>query len=169
MSIDNIQKINKLAQELLSHGIVSSRDEAVRRAEQILDKKLTGGQQDTTGQTIAADNTVALQNDPDYYKNIIERTRDQVQREMKNFSEMLTVMASEIDSIKDEIRNIKVNFRPQQAQQMNTREEVNKELKEETQTKVIEQKKTNEPHPKRGNFNSGDVAIEKMFYFGNKR
>jgi hypothetical protein len=52
---------------------------------------------------------------------------------------------------------------------MNTREEVNKELKEETQTKVIEQKKTNEPHPKRGNFNSGDVAIEKMFYFGNKR
>ena len=127
MSVEEIQKINKLAQELLDHGLVASRDDAVKRAEEMLNKKLAEAQKDNQGQTVSSDGSIKASDDPDYYRNIIERTRDQVQREMKNFSEMLTLLASEVDSIKDEIKNLKINFRPKQE---DVKEEIDKELKE---------------------------------------
>lgn len=165
MSVEDVQKVNKLAQELLNHGIVASRDDAVRRAEEMLNKKIADVQRNDQSQTVTSDGSVKAPGDPDYYRNIIERTRDQVQREMKSFTEMLTLLASEVDSIKEEIKNLKINFRPQE----NVKEEVDRELKEE-QTKIVEkQEAKQEPHPKRGNFNSSDVAIEKMFYYGNKK
>jgi len=178
MSVEDIQKINKLAQELLDHGLVASRNDAVKRAEEMLNKKLAEAQEDSQGQAVTSDGSIKAPDDPDYYRNIIERTRDQVQREMKGFSEMLTLLASEVDAIKDEIRNLKVNFKPQP--QENVKEEVDNELKEEVseekeeQTQIVDkeesskEEKSDEPHPKRGNFNSDDVAIEKMFYYGNK-
>ena len=43
MDVEQIQKINNLALELMKQGLVQSRDEAVYQAESILKKKETGG------------------------------------------------------------------------------------------------------------------------------
>lgn len=167
MSVEDINKINKLAQELLDHGLCASRDDAVKRAEEMLNKKLADVQSNVP--SVNSDGSIKAPDDPDYYRNIIERTRDQIQRDMKSFSEMLTLLASEVDSLKEEIKNLKINSKP--IEQENVKEEVDKELKEE-QTQIVDESKkesNDDPHPKRGNFNSDDVSIEKMFYYGNKR
>ena len=46
MSVEDIQKVNTLAQELLNKGFASSREEAVEKAQGMLNKEITSANTD---------------------------------------------------------------------------------------------------------------------------
>ena len=169
--IEDIQKVNKLSQELLDQGVTEDREDAVKRAQEMLNKDIS------PNQTQVVSNEKTVQHDMaklDVAKcmDLINKTRGQMSRQIDIFSGKMNEIIKEINDIRDQLKsgtsktasetNIETEKPLKEA--VEEPEEEPQEEKPEKQEKL--QKK--EPHPKRGNFKSDDVSIEKMFYFGNK-
>jgi hypothetical protein len=155
--IEDVQKVNKLAQELLNQGIASTRDEAVQKAQQFLNKEITQ-ERTPAHKTSQALPEVNL----DILKNMLERQRDMTQRQLQDFRSAINSLAEEISRIKEQLSRAKVEAR--------TASDAGLSPEQKTGQLKLEKKeeKKKEPHPKRGDWKSEDVAIEKIFYFGNK-
>jgi SMC interacting uncharacterized protein involved in chromosome segregation len=152
MSIEDVQKVNKLAQELLNQKIVSSRDEAVRRAQQMLNKEIAGN--NVASQ--AAAKPVAF--DDSNLKSLIERLKDNTDKQFAAYKNALIALEKEINSLKSKIAELSAkreSVAVQNAQQAAASQE---------QQKPAAQSKP--PHPRMGNYKPEQVAIEKMFYYG---
>jgi polyhydroxyalkanoate synthesis regulator phasin len=154
--IEDVQKVNKLAQDLLSQGIATTRDEAVQKAQQFLNREITQEKTPTrTSQALPEMNV-------DILKNMLERQRDMTQRQLQDFRSAINSLAEEISRIKEQLSRAKVEAR--------TASDAGLSPEQKTGQLKLERKeeKKKEPHPKRGDWKSDDVAIEKIFYFGNK-
>ena len=152
--IEDIQKVNKLAQELLDQGIATARDEAVKKAQQFLNKEIVSGQNVTSDNKIQTGDVTV-----ESLKNIFERNKEITQRKFNDFRSAINALAEEINNIKEELSKARVEART--AKQAG--------LDPEQKTGQIKLKpKEKESHPRRGNLKSEDVSIEKMFYCGNK-
>jgi hypothetical protein len=160
ISIEHIQKINNLVQELLKKGVAETREDAVRMAESYLNKKIVSEQQKKT-----ETNDKAPEKDIDYYMNIFERTKDYMQKELRNFRQALEAIAKEIGHLKKEISDLKTRG---EARSAKNSELDGKNVKEAAGQKKLAEEKDKEFHPKQGRFNPNDVSVEKMFYYGNK-
>ena len=168
ISIEHIQKINNLVQELLRRGICSTRDEAVKMAEKYLDKKIISGKTEALGPepNQASQNTSS--SDIDSLRNMIERAKEYTQKDLQKFRDALEVLAKEVDKLKKQVNDLKIAGESKSVQ--NTELE-GKSVKEaiEKQEKLPEKKKKDKGfHPKQGRLKSEDVSVEKMFYYGNK-
>lgn len=152
MSIEDVRRVNELVQNLLNKGLASSREDAIRQAESILNKKIV--------EPIPGKNTVEVKNDLEMYKNIIERSREYTEKQLKGFKQELELLAKEIAVLRQEIVQLKLKGRSVVESSSSDKKT------EEVQRKFPE--KSGESHPKRGNFKSEDVSVEKIFYFGNK-
>ena len=150
MSIEDVQKINQMAQTLLDQGMVESREEAVKQAQQILNKNIVDKQE------VKQDGSAAVKDDMDYYKNIVIRTKEYTIQQLNVFKKEIQSLAAEINKLKGEIETLKTTETQQCPE--NTEKPTQKKLK--TQKKEYNQRK--------GNFSSADVAVEEMFYYGNK-
>ena len=151
--IEDIQKVNKMAQELLNQGIASDREDAVKKAQEMLNKDIS-----QTPAISVSNKIEAPTNDIEYCKNMIQRTREQMAKQIDIFTEKMNEIIKEINYLKDQLS--RGNIKP--ASESNNPS--NYEARQEKQATL----KKNEPHPKRGEFKSDDVSIEKIFYFGNK-
>lgn len=155
--IEDVQKVNKLAQELLNQGIAASRDEAVQKAQEFLNKTITkerAAAQDTS--------KVIQETDMEILRNMIERQREMTQRQLNDFKSAINALAEEIQKIKEQLKTKKETVTAKESG-----------LDPEHKTGQIElerpkQEKKSEPHPKRGEWKSEDVAVEKIFYYGKK-
>ncbi len=164
MSVEDIQDVNKLAQELLDHGLEASREDAVKKAEEMLNKKLVEAKQ----------SVVTEQDDMSRIKNIAERTKDHLDRQIGNFKQEIMRLDGEINALKEQIKELRRptgEFKASQETGL-TDEKVSEAAKEPVEpVKVEEEEKTEEKkesHPKRGNYTSKDVSMEKVFYCGKK-
>jgi len=161
MSVEDVMSVNKLAQDLLDQGLVASREDAVKKAQGMLNKEIAGNDikvEDTENkQTIVADNSI------EKMKNTIQRTKDYNEKHFKHFKEHIEELYGEVRKLKEEIISLKAKGIAKTTQDSNLSEK-----KVEDACEAPKEEKKAEPHPKRGNATSEDVAIEKIFYFGNK-
>ena len=157
--IEDVQKVNEMAQELLNQGMAKDREDAVKKAQEVLNKNIQNQQ------SINSENKVEVTEENkglEYYKNMISRTKEQMERQLSVFTQKMNEMIKEINDIKEQLKS---RGPAKSASEMNV--DTEQPIAESTQEKQTELKK-DEPHPKRGNATSEDVSIEKMFYFGNK-
>ncbi|MBW2978220.1 hypothetical protein KY331_05210 [Candidatus Woesearchaeota archaeon] len=174
ISIEDIQKINNMVQELLKKGVCSTREEAVKMAEKYLDKKVVSSRTDALGPEPKASQTPqnAASQDLETLRSVIERTKEYTQKDLQKFRAALEILARDIDNIKKEIRNLKVagenrSVANTELEGKNVKEATEEQEKLEEETPK-EEKKDKNFHPKQGRLNSEDVSVEKMFYYGKK-
>jgi len=162
--IEDIQKVNKLAQDLLDQGIIDSREDAVKKAQYILKKNIVD-------QKVSQQNSVEMGEESlEQYKNIIMRTKEYALRQLSMFRNDIQSLAQEVNKIKDELEALKNMRERKSAQEAGLNDiktnEAADEKKEVQQN--IETKKEEKGNPRSGDFNSSDVSIEKIFYCGDK-
>ena len=156
--IEDIQKVNALAQELLKAGMATDRADAVVRAEQMLSKNVVNRQQ-----TVSSTNTIEVSKDTEYYKKLVEKAKEEMTAELNLFRNKMNEIISEINEIKKQMNTVATSRSASDAG-LNSDCSVKETFKQDKQTEL----KKPEPHPKRGEWTSNDVAVEKMFYFGHK-
>lgn len=162
--IEDIQKINKLAQELLDQGIATDRESAVKKAEEMLNKKIQN-QQPVSENKVEANKEE--HNGLEYYKNMISRTKEQMERQLSVFTQKMNEMIKEINEIKEQL-NTRATSKTASDAGINSEKPLKEAVEEKPKQEKQEKLEKDKPHPKRGNWQSEDVCIEKMFYFGNK-
>ena len=181
MSVEDIQKVNKFAQELLDQGIVESREEAVKKAQEMLNKEIAGGDVQVK-ETEEKQNIAASGSNEDNLRNMIERTKTYMETQFNGYKNALIALEKEIRRLHQEVETLKSRPVPQPTKQQDPAEEPQKVEESApqdpgTQTKsdssqepqkVEVKQESGESHPKVGKTNAEDVSIEKMFYFGNK-
>ena len=147
--IEDVQKVNKLAQELLHQGMAADREDAVKKAQEMLNKNISSPHSVTSEKTMQND---MAKLDVAKCMDLINKTRDQMSAQIDTFSAKINEIIKEINDIQSKIKS---GIAVKQSSQ---------EPKQEKQESL----KKDEPHPKRGNLTSEDVSVEKMFYYGNK-
>lgn len=175
--IEDIQKINKLAKEMLTHGMATSLDEAVSKAQATLrnngaitlnigDAKQNLAQQkekktdDEEIDQISIEKPAMPKID---WQEAMSKNTQYVVGQLKIYQQMIEQMNNEIILLKRELQTLK-NSQSHLNIPSNSREQVINIDDTPAPQKTPEQKS----HPKQGNFSSEDVSIEKVFYFGNK-
>ncbi|MBD3249001.1 hypothetical protein GF336_03070 [Candidatus Woesearchaeota archaeon] len=172
MSVEDIKKINMLAQELLDHGISASRDDAMKQAQEMLNKQLAdSGEEKST----AADTETSMKADDstDRMMNMVRRSKEYMDRELVKFRKEMETIKAEMNAVKQKVESINkpgpkppMPPRPEPVDKGSNQQQNQQPQSQQQQPQQQEQKE--ESHPKRGNVNSEDVSIEKMFYYGNK-
>ncbi len=140
-SVDEIQKINNLARELVKHNIASTSDEALRKAEEMIKGKAEPNELKTLEEG---------------FNREIRATNLRIDGVMQE----ITALRGGINKIGDYIHELEVKIGKQ-----------NKQPREEAppQPAPKEAPKQQEPkEEKKNGFSEDDVSIEKIFYYGKK-
>ncbi|RLE44961.1 hypothetical protein DRJ16_00905 [Candidatus Woesearchaeota archaeon] len=156
--IEDIQKVNKLAQELLDQGIVEDRTKAVEMAEAILRKKVASVKDLKEKDVIYMDSQAQAVPELtlEQLKAIFDRSKDMLQRQ-------IDLLRKELEKINDELKMIKEKINvPIKGQAVLKTER-------DAATSIDADSTEKKPHPKVGSFTPEDVSIEKMFYYGDKK
>ena len=189
VNVEEIQKINNLALDLMKQGLAQSRDDAITQAEKILKKKDTAEYSEMRETLERVENHKSdeflekkTQEDlsENSIKNILEQNTKFLVRTIKDFKEKVYSLEKEIG----ELRN-KINYQslPTVNDIVSTKNEENVDNQPQIEQaeevppievnpepiKVIQENKKDaiKSHPRSGNFNEDDVSIEKFFYMGN--
>ncbi|MBD3309728.1 hypothetical protein GF351_00765 [Candidatus Woesearchaeota archaeon] len=158
MDIQEMKKVNELSKELQKHGIADSSEDSAVIAEKMVNKE---------GSVLPEGSEKA-----DRVQQV-EVVLDRVTRNMKNeiagIREQVAGISSQIDSIKAEIRSMsktpvctpgrqEKESQDQPKEQDKGSQEVQSELKTEK----------DEGNPRQGAYKPEDVAVDKIFYYGQK-
>ena len=152
MNIEETQRVNKLAKELKSHGIASSSQEAFSKAEEMIHGK---EQKEETEARKSPENSGAEQaRELQLVKSSIQELNVAVESAFSNIKELAVALAA----LKKEVAEAKAqSSRPaQQAQESPAQEK--QESRDEKDMK----------HNTKSSYAEKDVAVDKIFYFGNK-
>jgi hypothetical protein len=150
MDLDQLRKINTLSNELKRHGMANSSTDAYSQAEQIITitPKKTASEQETVVLEVPAQDALAER-----------QAQMEIDRLKKAFNDELEVFRNTINQIISEVNSLREDLARVQSVQPPKQKEKQAELKTEVK----------ETHPRQGNFQPGDVDIQKMFYFGTKK
>src|SRR3989344_5181237 len=182
MDVERIQKINKLALDLMRQGLASDRDDAVVQAEKIF--RVKDGEYSSIGarrqapepqressaslalspQTPQAAGAGDLH--PEKIKDILLQNSQFLVKKITEFQEQMQAMRKELDMIKQ--------LRMSAPQQQNAVPAGPPKLGEIPANNPDIQRGQPTPasatnHPRTGNFKAEEISIEKFFYMGNKR
>ena len=181
MDVEQIQKINNLAVDLMKQGLAQNREEAISQAEKIfrqqdaedynsMKETLEAVQPETRQEPVVQENTetASPKLSENEIKSILEQNTKFLVKTIQTFQEKIVSLEKEMSSLKNELRY----------QNLPTVNSIvnNKEVPPiEEATEVpppAEIQNSNESvpdnHPRVGSFNNDDVSIEKFFYMGNK-
>jgi len=153
MSVEDIQKINRLAQDLLDKNMADSREDAIKQAQQILNKTIANDQE------ISKQGSAVAKDDFEYYKNMITRYKDYTMNQLSEFKKQLEALTAEVKKLKDEIALSGSGFSKDCSSEK-------KEIKPAKQQKLKDKKEGY--NQRQGNFTSKNVSVEDIFYCGNK-
>ncbi len=148
MNLEETQKINKLAKELLAHHIVESSHEAMAKAEQMILGK--GGSEDARQEAVVQeDNEIRY-----IHANIA-----QLHADMRRLAADISGLKSGYESLKNTVASIREgNGVPSNAAAASP-----------SSPPSAQQQSKPEASPSRmGGFSDEQVAIDKIFYFGKK-
>ena len=164
MNIDQIQKINEMAVNLLRQGLATSRDEAVVQAEKFFKEQGESNyaqiRERMTPVAVQANGQQAAEPlAPDQIKEILEKNSSFMVKSIKEFQEKVLALEKEVADLRS-----RVAFnRPVQpaAPPLGEIPVIKQPAQANSQEKPA-------PHPRQGNWKSDDVSIEKFFYMGKR-
>ncbi len=152
MDLDQLRKINTLSHELKRHGMANSSTDAYSQAQQIVTIASKPSTSEGTQETVVVE---AASADPlaerQYYLEL-ERIQKTVTGELEVLRTAINQIIAEVNALREDVTRV------QSVQPPKLKE---KQVELKTEEKV--------PHPRQGNFQPGDVDIQKMFYFGTKK
>jgi hypothetical protein len=182
--VEDIEKINKLAKELLKHGMATSLVDAISKAQATLKdsgtinldisdakQKLTEhevGRNDVPEVKIQAETLPEPHIFPRQeigWQEAMSKNSKYVAEQLGSMQNALSKLNAEVDDLRkmiDTLKNIQSKFN-----MSGLKDQININIDEPMERQQpVEQK--HEPHPRQGNYKPEDVSIEKMFYYGNK-
>ncbi len=185
MDVERIQKINKLALDLMRQGLASDRDDAVVQAEKIfrakdgeyssIRERMQGGpeplQQASAASLALTPNTqqavASADLHPEKVKDILHQNSQFLVKKIAEFQEQMQAMRKELDLLKQQRGSVSA---PPQAQVSNAPPKLGEipAHNPDIQRGQGAQASSNN-HPRSGNYKVEEVSIEKFFYMGNKR
>ncbi len=146
MNLEETQKINKLAKELLAHHIVESSHEAMAKAEQMILGK-SGSEEVKQEAFVQEDNEIRY-----IHANIAQLHAD------------IRKLAADISGLKSGYESLKNSF-----VSIKERDSVPSSAPSASPSPAVQQQSRPEASPSRmGGFSDEQVAIDKIFYFGKK-
>lgn len=155
MDIEKLKKVNQLSKELKKHGMamedaIKEAGETVHEEEvkEFLDKS-KAEMQSKSNPSSTEQYIIMLERNNRKIMEEVQKVKDEVAKILNEFAEMKQRLAEQL------VQEVK----QEPAKQI-------KEKKLEKQAKLKPKKKVK--NPRQGEYNPDDVAIEKMFYFGNK-
>lgn len=183
MDVERIQKINKLALDLMRQGLASDRDDAVVQAEKIFrvkdgeyssirdrmqatepqpQREVSAASLALTPQTPQAAGAGDLH--PEKIKDIMQQNSQFLVKKITEFQEQIQAMRKELDAFKQQ-RMV------QSPQQVSNAPPKLGEIPANNPDIQRGQSPTASAsnHPRSGNYKVEEVSIEKFFYMGNKR
>ena len=144
MDVEKLKKINKLSVEFKKHGL--SNNEAIKQASQtVRDQDF----RDVMEKTSNENEEKASPAFDKQYQIMLERQNRQLAQEIVALKETVAAIQSELRELKQ--GSVKVAAS-------------SSEPKVEKQATLPKK----ENHPKQGQYSSEDVAVDKIFYYGNK-
>ena len=153
MDIKKMQKISELAKELVDKGVYDNLEEATKQAEVMVNKG------DPGISAVLGTQSQEESNQENGQTKIYEELKLELRKLAFQVSEQAKSIAefkSQLKNILDEINKLKLE-KPKPILEKESGQEQTKISKEATEKK---------PHAKVGNYNPGDVSIEKFFYSG---
>jgi chromosome segregation ATPase len=151
MDIDQLRKINQLSHELRKHHMAETSNDAYDQAQQIITI--------TQKSSPPSQETVLVEAAPAADQLAARQFQIELDRATKGFNDELEVMRNALNQIISEVNSLRDELSKIQTAQPPKPKEKQAELKTEEKT----------PHARVGNFQPGDVDIQKMFYFGTKK
>ena len=179
MNVDQIQKINALAMDLLRQGLATDREDAVNQAERIYEHRygadathlrqtqeaVQASSQPRRAET-SSFSTVEPELGTEKVKDILEKNTHFLVKTIKEFQERMQAMEKEVSSLRQGMVNSRVERMSQPSSTPPPLGEIN------ASNPSIQRGKTDGPtadnHPRTGNFKQAEVSIEKIFYMGGK-
>jgi hypothetical protein len=151
MDLEQLKKINTLSHELKRYGMAESSTDAFQQAQQLV--TVTAKPNASNAQETVVVEAASM-------APIAERQFAlELERVQKALEDELEALRNAINQIISEVNLLREDFSKLQSVQPPKPKEKQVELKTETK----------ELHPRQGNFQPGDVDIQKMFYFGTKK
>ncbi len=166
MNIDQIQKINDMALNLMRQGLATSHDEAVAQAEKFFKGEGTDFASIRERMKDPAQSAVTNELSTENVKEILEKNTTFLVKTIKEFQEKIANLEKEISEMK--VKNNYIQSGPSQMQQQQSQQPA--KLGEVFGSNPIPRGADPKPdaHPRQGSFKSEDVSIEKFFYMGRK-
>ena len=179
MDVERIQKINKLALDLMRQGLASDRDDAVVQAEKIfrvkdgeyssIRERMQGGPeplQTSAASLVLTPNTAqaAASADlhPEKVKDILQQNSQFLVKKITEFQEQMQAMRKELDLLKQQrMVQAAVSNAPPKLGEIPAH---NPDIQRGQGAQA-----SSDNHPRSGNYKVEEVSIEKFFYMGNKR
>lgn len=177
MNIDQIQKINALALDLLRQGLATDREDAVNQAERIYEHRYgadathlrqtqeavqASAQPQPRKAETPSFSTIEPELGTEKVKDILEKNTNFLVKTIKEFQERMQAMEKEVSSLRQGMANARVERLSQPVQRG----------EDSSQQQTIQRGKTESPtaenHPRTGTFKQAEVSIEKIFYMGPK-
>lgn len=184
MGIEEIQKVNALARELMRHGIVQTSDEAMIRAEEML----RANSVDSMTEAITSHSSMGRSQEA----IMTNETLSGLNMDIRSLGVRFEAVVREVLTLKDEIKKLggslgdmnrvitRMSVQPQQFQAPAAEQHVAAEAvqsaaaapaqqsfaREAVRPAAFEKPKMINVHNGKEEFKSEDVAIEKIFYFG---
>jgi dsDNA-specific endonuclease/ATPase MutS2 len=167
MSVEDVMKVNKLAQELLNQKIVLTRDEAVRKAQEMLNKDLA-----ESHASLGESRQSGIDKSPENLRNMLDRMKERYDKQFEAYKQVLMAFEKELMALKSQIASgaRRVESQP--------RDPAKPEIKTADGTPMPDAGKeygsaaksdaNKGGHHRSGNYKPSDVSVDKMFYFGNR-
>ncbi|MBU0460999.1 MAG: hypothetical protein KJ574_00275 [Nanoarchaeota archaeon] len=166
MDVDKLQRINNLARELMKHGMAGSMDEAVRMAEEKIqgNPEVSNIRNTMANDVISQSQVVPSSSGSSTPKMTEDLEVRKLRISLEDQSKMVNAMAGKIDELVTEFNRLQ-----QEINRLKTIQVPPAGDKEgQTQFRQPAEEKKSGAHARSGNYKPEDVAIEKMFYYGNK-
>jgi hypothetical protein len=183
MDVERIQKINKLALDLMRQGLASDRDDAVVQAEKIFRAKdgeyssirdrMQGGPEPLQASPASLALTPNTQQavasadlHPEKVKDILQQNSQFLVKKIAEFQEQMQAMRKELDMLKQQ----RAVSAPQHTVVSNAPPKLGEIPAHNPDIQRGQGGQANaNNHPRSGNYKVEEVSIEKFFYMGNKR
>lgn len=190
MDVELVQKINKLAVDLLNQGMAQNRIEAVKKAEEMLSRDgskeisdiqganpIQNSVAETAAKMAAEGKAEPAKPEPglDELKQIMLKNNDFIVKSLKSAQEAVAMLQNELTSLKKELAQVKVQAVKAAEAAANAPAPQPQSTLQEVQEKVAIAKpapaqpaQSSSNHPRQGKYNPEEVAVDKIFYMGNK-
>jgi len=160
--IEQIKQINALAKELLEHGIASNMEEAADQARKMIEKGQTIEVKRDSEITVRPASPQSLSNPGHSLLGF-----DDLKQRIETVEQQMESMIGKINEIISELNRVQKGKTEAPAPRQENSPITMEAPKNDQQAHLKDEKV--EPHHRTGKYVPGDVAIEKMFYFGGGR
>ncbi|MAF99160.1 MAG: hypothetical protein CMH61_00965 [Nanoarchaeota archaeon] len=170
MDVQQIQKINTLALDLMKQGLATSKDEAVKQAESLLEKKDYSSlkdQMEVTEPKVEETEKPTVHLNQQTISDIMSRNSEFLTKTIRDFQEKMQRMEEQMNDLRKQVSQMN----PPTQEVVQPKVETQQSLEPETpkvEQPVPQQAVPQSPRQPAPGFNDSDVSVEKMFYMGSK-